>query len=101
MMQIDWHDPSQPLVPYHLAEAMERSRFGIPGLMFSAVIGLATLAGMVAGIVTPAPAREAPILPAHLQPAEECSVAELACTYSTDLPRDSADLRAAAAPLRR
>lgn len=100
MMQIDWHAPSQRLVPLHLEEAMERSQFGLPGLLFSAAIGMATLASIAIGIVTPAPAREAPLLPVHQQPADECSVAELACAYGTDVPGRPADLRAEAAPRR-
>ena len=97
MMQIEWHIPSRRLVPYHLEEAMERSQFGVPGLMFSAIVGMATLAGIAVGIVTPAPAREAPPLLAYQQPGDECSVAELACGSAADLPAP-ADLRAAISP---
>ncbi|WP_119418784.1 hypothetical protein [Desertibaculum subflavum] len=85
MMQLEWHNPSRQLVPLHLEEAMERSQFGLAGLLFSAAMGLATLGGVAVGIVTPAPAREAPGLLAHQQPVEECSVAELACVYGVDI----------------
>jgi hypothetical protein len=99
MMQMDWHYPAQNLVPFHLEEAMERSQFGLPGFMLSAAIGFATLASMAIGIVTPAPAREAPPLPIHQQPADECAVAELACGYYFDTVTIG-DLRAAITPRR-
>lgn len=99
MMQMDWHVPSQRLVPLHLEEAMERSQFGLPGFLFSAAVGLVTLAGMAVGVVTPAPAREAPPLLVHHQPGEECSIAELACGYGVDMmPETSPKQRAAIAP---
>lgn len=85
MLQLEWHLAPRRLVPFHLEEAIERSQFGLAGLLFSVAIGLATLGGVAVGIVTPAPAREAPGLLAHQQPAEECSVAELACIYGVDI----------------
>ena len=78
---------------------MERSQFGLPGFVFSAAIGFATLASMAVGIVTPAPAREAPPLPIHQRPAEDCAVAELACGYYFDSVTIR-DLRAEITPRR-
>ena len=99
MMQMDWHYPTQRIVPFHLEEAMERSQFGLPGFMISATMGLATLASVAIGVVTPAPAREAPLLPVHQQPADECVIAELACGYGIDTPQPS-DLRVELTPRR-
>jgi hypothetical protein len=89
MLQLEWQDPSRRLVPYHLEEAIERARFGVPGLVFSMAIGLAALSGIAIGVVTPAPAREAPPLATVLDLDPECALAEFSCEDGLTLPSAS------------